>query len=780
MAKKPPIPQKPTETPGKARAQYWLKQIRAAGKKEEDWRTQTRKVGELYRNAKRSRNALDSSYNILYANVEVLRGTLYQKSPVPEVRRRFRDKDPTGKQAAEVLDRALTFTIDSYDFDHVTREVLQDRLIGGRGVAYVKYVPTFVPEEPAEAGSTQEAGPAGDKEVELEPTKVVAYEEVACEYVDWSLFRYSPTAKRWEDVKWVAFGEVLDKNDLKQRFPKIWDKVALSYQETAEDASGEPGPFPEDKGERTNRALVWMVWSKVDRTVYWVTEGYQDGLLGQKDDPLKLEGFFPCARPLYGQFGTDSLVPVPDYVQYQDQAEELNTVSKRIIVLVDQLRRNGVYDSQFNELSQVLKKPDGVFVAVENYASLVDKGGVQNTIYEMPIEGVSKVVQNLYAERQQIIQVIYDITGIGDIVRGQSNPNETLGAQELKANFANSRIGPAQREVQRWLRDTLRIMAEVIAEHFSPKTLQMITGIALPTAQEKQARQQQIAMAQQSGQPAPPPINEPTWDEVMGLLKDERLRGTRIDVETDSTLVLNDAEDKKAISELINGVGLTIQSLTPAVESGLMSKEAAGELLLSMIRYGGFSYRVEEAIEANPPQPPPDPAQAEQAKMQAEQQGDMQLEGQKAQTQLQIEQMKAQTQLQIKQMELEHQAALAQAKGQSDMQMEQVRHQNKLDAEFMKGGTAGGSMADTFNALAQGMQQLSQAVGQLGQQQAQEAQQIGLLQQAVTAMIGRLSAPKKVLYGPDGSPMGIEVAGYGTQPVQRDAAGRIVGTGSVQ
>lgn len=780
MAKKPPVPQKASVPPGQARAQYWLKQLRASSKVEADWREQTRKIGSLYRNAKRSKSQLDSSYNILYANVEVLKGTLYQKPPVPEVRRRFRDKDPTGKQAAEVLDRALTYTIDSYDFDHVIREVLQDRLLGGRGVAYVKYVPTFVPEEPANAGATQATGEGADKEPELPIAKVVAYEEVVCEYVDWSLFRYSKGAKRWEDVKWVAFGEVLDKNELKKRFPKTWSEVSLSYKAEQDTTGTEPGPFPEDSGDVTNQALVWMIWSKVDRKVYWVTEGWQDGLLGEKDDPLGLEGFFPCARPLYGQFDTDSLIPVPDYVQYQDQAEELNVISKRIIVLVDQLRRNGVYDSTFNELARVLKAPDGTFVAVENYAALADKGGVQNTLYEMPIEGVSKVVQNLYAERQQIIQVIYDITGIGDIVRGQTNPNETASAQELKANFANSRIGPAQREVQRWLRDTLRIMAEVIAEHFSAKTLQMITGIQLPTAQQKLASQQQAAMAQQQGQPPPPPITEPTWDEVMALLKNERLRGTRIDVETDSTLVLNDADDKQAISELINGIGLTIQSLTPAVQSGLMSKEAAGELLLSMIRYGGFSYRVEEAIEANPPQPPPDPTAADKEKMQTELQADAQMEQFKAQAQLQVEQLKAQTQLQMKQMELEHTAQMQQVKSQGDMQMEQVRHANKQDLEFMKGGTAGGSMADTFNALVQGIQQLGAAVGQLGQQQQAEAQQIGLLQEAVTAMIGRLSAPKRVLYGPDGSPMGIEVAGYGTQPVQKDASGRIVGTGTVQ
>lgn len=790
MAKKTKLPPviAQNSSGSEEKAQYWLKQIAMSSKNEADWRKTSGKVWKLYRNAERSKNKLDSSYNILYANVEVLRGALYQKLPVPEVRRRFRDKDPVGRVAAEVLDRALTYSMDAYDFHGEVEQVVLDRLLPGRGLAYVKYVPTFQPQEPADPGATQ--SPTGDATADptLTAAPEVIYEEVRCEYVPWDMFRYSPGAKRWGRVKWVAFGDVLDRDDLKKRFPATWDKVSLNYKAGDENVSTEESPFPDDEpGAKTGRALVWMIWSKVDKRVYWVSPGYTEGLLGQKDDPLKLEGFYPCPRPMYGQWSNDTLVPTPDYVQYQDQAEELNTLSKRLIMLVDALRRNGVYDSNFPELRNVLSANDNTFVAVENYSALAEKGGVEKTIYEMPIEGISKVVQNLYAERQQCIQAIYDITGISDLVRGQTNPNETLGAQQLKSNYSNVRIGPQQREVQRFVRDLLRLKGEIIAEHFSPKTLQLITGIQLPTAQQKQAQQMAAQAAQQQGQSPPPVSDEPTWDDVMGLLKSEKLRGTRIDIETDSTLVLNEAADKQAMAETVNAVGLAIQSLTPAVEGGVLSKEAASEILMSIVRQSGFGYRVEEAIEAAPPQPPPDPAAQAQQEAEIEFKSKSALQSQKGQQDAQLEQLRMQHALQLKQMENEHALNVERLRSDKEQSMEGMRHKNKLDVEFLKGtapGMAGdGSKAalpEMFQQMAQAIQQMGSGLQTLAQHQQAQEQQIGILGQAVQTLLARMTAPKRFVYDQNGQLVGREVAGFGTEAVQRDASGKIVGTGSVQ
>src|SRR5262249_51824312 len=94
----------------------------------------------------------------------------------------------------------------------------------------------------------------------------------------------------------------------------------------------------------------------------------------------------------------------------------------------------------------------------------------------MPIQQVAETLIQLYNARDRVKAVLYEITGIGDIMRGMTNPNETLGAQELKANFATRRIVPQQKEVGRFARDLMRLMGAVIAEPFSPRPISLMSG----------------------------------------------------------------------------------------------------------------------------------------------------------------------------------------------------------------------------------------------------------------------------------------------------------------
>lgn len=105
-----------------------------------------------------------------------------------------------------------------------------------------------------------------------------------------------------------------------------------------------------------------------------------------------------------------------------------------------------------------------------------EKGGMQNIIQFMPIKEVAETLIQLYAARDKTKDLLYEITGIGDIMRGATNPNETMGAQQLKSQFATRRVQPQQRAVARIARDTIRLIGAVIAEHFSPATISLITG----------------------------------------------------------------------------------------------------------------------------------------------------------------------------------------------------------------------------------------------------------------------------------------------------------------
>ena len=68
------------------------------------------------------------------------------------------------------------------------------------------------------------------------------------------------------------------------------------------------------------------------------------------------------------------------------------------------------------------------------------------------------------------------LTGISDIMRGTSDERETLGGQRLKTNASGTRLQHKQNEVARFARDTIRIMADIMCQHFSPQSLIEASG----------------------------------------------------------------------------------------------------------------------------------------------------------------------------------------------------------------------------------------------------------------------------------------------------------------
>lgn len=620
----------------------WLGEIDSASKAENDWREKSKKIVGLYRDDKRTNG---QRFNILYANVEVLKGVMYARLPQPDIRRRYNDQDPVGRAASEVLTRAISYSMDAYNFDGVMRSSVLDVLLPGRACARVRYVPHISTEtqyRPAQPMSYDEDGEpvyaqeAVEQQGQMmmpEPVDTVTYEEVRCDYIDWRFVRFSPCS-RWEQMRWIAFGELLTREELIDQFGDTGKLVKLDYQDKDTES---------DEGKR---ALVWMVWNKLDRKVYVISGGYPNAPIAVSDDPLKLEQFFPIPKPLASIWTNETITPVPDYVQYQDQAKELDRVTARINALVEALKFRGIYDGSQPELAKLARADDNTMIPVENYAALVEKGGLKGSVDMLDVSGIAKIVLDLYQQREQIISVIYQITGISDIVRGATDPNETASAQTLKAQYGNSRISPRQQAVQVFARDLIRLMAEIIAEHFSAETLASISGLKLPDAQAKQQAlmqaQQQATQDPQAGQQAMQQAQQMvTWDDVMGLLRNEKLRGFRIDIETDSTIAADDQAEKANVSEMLQSVSMLVKEFYPAVQQGAISFDAFKAILLFALRRFRCSKEIEEQIENLQAPPPPQPDPNEQAKAQAEvQKAQLDVEGK------QIDLEKSKTELQ--------------------------------------------------------------------------------------------------------------------------------------
>jgi hypothetical protein len=235
----------------------------------------------------------------------------------------------------------------------------------------------------------------------------------------------------------------------------------------------------------------------------------------------------------------------------------------------------------------------------------------------MPIDKLQAALASLYEAREQIKQTIYEICGIGDILRGVTDPNETKGAQVLKSQWGSLRLQRLQREVQRMVRDVLRLKSEVIAERFSQPTLQTITNMKLPTMQEKQMAQQIAAQAQAAMQPLPPEVEQalrqPAWEEVIAVLRRDTLRNCRIDVETDSTVAETIDRDMAGLAEVTTAIGGVIEGSAAGVQMGMIPVELPKEIALAIARRARLGSSVEDALEkiTAPPPPPPPPEEVQ-------------------------------------------------------------------------------------------------------------------------------------------------------------------------
>jgi hypothetical protein len=532
-------------------------------------------------------------FNVLRSNIQTLGPAVYSRVPKPQVDRRKRNRDSVAKNAAEMLERTLDYSVQSYDFDHVLVNCRQDALLPGLGQVWVRSASEFGPEQ---------IDPTSGK-----PFTPVISEKVVADYVHWSDFRANP-ARTWDEVRWVARRVYLSKQELVKAFGK--DVAEACKCDHVPDNISEDKELKKEQDE-FKKAIVFEIWDKPTRKVMHISRGY-DKFLKIVDDPLHLEGFFPCPRPLTGVTANESIWPYSDFSQYQDQAEELDELTQRESLLVEALRVVGIYDASKEELGRLLEEAaENQMIPVADWSSYSSSGGLQGAVDFLPLESIIQTLLSIREAKRDVLQEIYELTGISDIVRGNSAPSETATAQQIKGQFATLRLSDRQKAFQRFSRDIIAIKGELISEHFHPQTFAEILGADL-----------QDPDTAQSFMPA------------VELLKNEKLRSFRIDIETDSTISVNEELEKQAAGEFLTSIGPFFQQAAQTIAVDPIWGGVIGEMLMFYVRKfkagraleGSLQSAVDQAIQkaqeaaAAPPQePPPDPRIIEaQTKMQLE------------------------------------------------------------------------------------------------------------------------------------------------------------------
>ena len=670
---------------------------------------------------------------------------VYARLPKADVSRRFGDNDPVARVASQLIERALDYEIEHYtDFRSTMKHAVEDRFLGGRGVAWVRYEPHVRTQDMPEDGlqvteDVDEADEYGEKQVknvmtldgamgeELEPQEEIEYECAPTDYVHWKDFGHS-VARTWEEVTAVWRWVYMTKESLAERFgEEMAKKIPL-------DAGPETNKQYTTQNKDFTRAKICEIWDKESGKVFWISKSCPQ-VLDERDDPLELENFFPCAKPLYATMTSDTLVPVADFVLYQDQATELDILTDRIDGLVKALRVRGVYDASQPALQRLLTEGDNnTLLPVDKWLAFSEKGGLKGSIDLLPLDTLSNALLQCYRARDEIKNQIYEITGISDIVRGQTAASETATAQQIKGQYAGLRLRAMQEDVALFASELFQLKAQVICTKFQPATIMQYAA----------------ADAMQDADKALIP-------QALELIKNKPLRSFRIQVDSDSLVQIDENQNKRDRVEFLQAMG---GFLSQAVPMGAQAPELV-PMLIELVKFGVGAYKKAEPIEgmidqamdqlkvkqqkASETPPPPDPemikAQMDQQREQSRVEADLQIEQIKAQGDAALENQKQQFERWKTEYEAQNKINLARIAANPGYDIPLLEQQESANQQMIV------SVAESMKEAIGQMAQLHQAMMQM---QAQTMQQI----EGVKNIVG---APKRVIRGPDGKVAGVEV-----------------------
>ena len=754
--------------------QDWYNCIAQYERTYKEWESRSDKIVKRYRDDSRSRNNPNAKFNILWSNVQTITPAIFARLPRPDVSRRFRDNDPVGRVASMMLERALEYEIEHYgDYNSAMKSSVLDRLLGGRGTSWVRYEPHIVGTDGGEAEGAPDDGyqiteDTDEAETEggmfREDQERIEYECAPVDYVAWRDFGHT-IARTWEEVTAVWRKVYLGRPALVERFgEELGGKIPLDTKpETTK-------TFNEKMGEGASEACIYEIWDKTTGEVIWLSKS-MGKILDTKPDPLKLENFWPCPKPLYATITTDSLIPVPDFALYQDQARQLDTLADRIDGFIQALKVRGVYDASEPSLQRLFTEGDNnALLPIKNWGAFAEKQGMAGAINLVDITPIASALQSSYTAMDQVKGQIYEIMGIADIQRGQTDPNETLGAQIIKSNNASGRLKTMQHDVVNFATSLLSIKAQIICNHFTDDTIIKISGAMQLSPQD------QMLIPQ-----------------ALQLLKDEPAKNFRIEVTSDSMIYQDEQQEKQNRVEFLSAVSSFMQTALPTA----MQAPELTPLLMEMLKFGVTAFKAGKGMEglidetadkfreqAKQMEGQPKPPSPEQQKMQMEMQlaqAKMQAAQQQAQQTAQLEQQKITMQMELEKAKQEYQAQENQLKFQLEdqrnmrqaemdlkvAQMKMMTERNtqvllahinngaKIEVARIGADESNGAMAYmTEQDMAESMQHplapIAQAIEQGNQQMTQALGQI------MTTMNENQNRPKQVLRGADGKIIGVQ------------------------
>lgn len=552
----------------------------------------------------------DRKYDLFWSSMEVLKPAIYCKPPRIVVKPRFSDANSTDKVVAELLERNLNSEFERGDIDDSLKMVRDDLALTNRGVLWISL----------------------DEKDD---------EKVICpDWLDREDFLHEP-ARYWCDVSWAARRSWLTLEQMKKRFqPTSGDAYMRAFFTRKENDNSYRGIGGDEVPEK---AAVWEFWDKSRNKVFWVSEGIEE-YLDEQEPYLNLKGFFPCPKPAYGTLKRRTLIPRPDYVRYETHFEQINELTRRIYDLLDQVRMRGLIAAggdagtavqaamSDNNSSQILIPVPG--------AALLAGSGASNIVQWLPLAEMAQTIAGLLEARNQLFADFDRLSGLSDIMRGETEAEETLGAQRLKGQYGSVRVREKTEEMVRLSRDGAAIAGEIICDNFTKDRLLDVGQMEIATRAEvdkaikdaeKGAREEMEALttqaeeaaqaAAQSGEEVDPAQaqamfgqaqqqiaakwgpkfqelqNTVVIEDVMEVIKDRRGRNLIIDIETDSTVMTDEIAEKDSRAEFLNAFANAAGVIQPLAAAGESGAKLAGGVLKFVLQPYNTNRELEALID---------------------------------------------------------------------------------------------------------------------------------------------------------------------------------------
>lgn len=589
----------------------------------------------------------------------------------------------------------------------------------------------------------------------------VENERVCLEPVLYEHVRIDPQCRRWNRCKRLSFDLYFSKPEFIEIFGKdAFRKLSMAERERDEEAWS--------KCQSIKVIEYWDDYAKETKWVpengeefitpkgYYLPEEVEEGELYELqtlNGIYNLHKFFPTPPPLMMNSPTDHFWPIPEFHQLNDILEEVHTLFARMMAVTRAIRARLLFDNNVDGLQAALNEAtDGDAFGVPNLGqALAGVGGtLDNVTQYINVQPLIESLASMYTALDQRLNTLYRLTGTSDLLQGleaEKQRDRTLGEAQMLEKYAQNQLAEPQRKMQEFVRDCYELLTEMALKNFKESSLDQYM---LPQTL--------------------PPEHQQRYRAAIGLLKSDSKR-FRIELETDSTLAINENYDKAMRSELVqimteslervaniaqgnpSLVAINLQALKYLVQGHRQGKMFQNEITTAI---DSVIKQAEEA--AQNAQPPFDKDQAELEFKNQELQARIQIDSAKLNTDAQLKTFQIQSQERLETVRIQQEAALANLQAQIDtfkVQSDAAKNQDQtaLKLEEIKASiaTAQQELALKRDALiiemrkASNEQGLAEFKAMLEQQKQEFDAALAIKQQALDERLGMLEEQEKLM-----------------------------------